>query len=245
MNSSIVELEEVLSSITSSTNDRDYKQGYSKSWYMARVRDAVHEMVIDTYAFKEPRFLPIPPDLKIELPSGLFNLKEVYLVNMDAAGCCLPGPGKRVLWKRLFDNARNANNYTAKISESDADAFAGNRLDMSSDDPGYFGNLYSNILILSPSCSSYSHVKIIANSFGSDDDSMPPIPRVIKNYVVFWVAEFFFRMKKVEDMRKYRPLWADTLDQLEKEKQVAKRRLKRSSQWNRESFSEYTSKYDQ
>jgi hypothetical protein len=234
-----VSAEEVISEVTSYTADRSFRKGYSKNWYMARLRDAMNEMAVASYYFKVTTDVKIPKNLRLKHPENMFNIHEIYLFNTDSEGCCIPGSFQNVMWKRQFNNYRNPNQYSAKINETQtSSAYLPNKSDKVDGKYDYFANEHNDELMLDPRAAAYSHVRLVGNGYGSNPDQAPPVPRFMKQYVVAFICDRFFAAKTAENWRENRHIWKDWEVRRMNEETTARVRAMRSSKYVRESLSE-------
>jgi hypothetical protein len=239
MTTDYIKPEEVLALATSYTGDRSFRSGFTRGWYLSRLKDAVNDFGVATYLFHKAKDLKLNQKLQIDIPEGMYNISGVYVMNVTN-GCCVPGSFRRVLWKKDFNNHRNPEDHPAKRDTGEAQTFFNYDYEFISDsDKGIFGNVQNNVLMLSPSASSYSHVRIIANHYGSDNGELPPVPRFMKEYIANYISLAFFRGKSAHEPRKYRALAMDQAQMLEMAERNARRAAVRSSKWIRESFHEY------
>lgn len=237
---SFVSAEEVLAEATTMCGDRSYRKGLSQGWYKARLRDAVQNMAIDTYYFKVTVDKKIPKNLRVELPDNMMNLGEIYVYNTGPDGCCTPAGFIPVMWKRTFNNHNNPDEGSAKImNHNTGSGFIPRQRSLSSGRVDLFASEENNLILLDPRIKPlYTHVRLVGNGFGSNPETLPPVPRIIKSYAVSYIVERYYAAKTAENWREYRHIWHDWQGILERDETKARSRINKSSRFIRESFRE-------
>ncbi len=242
----------LVSQIVVLTNDEDLRSGINKGWYIDKIQQALAEISFDS-KFNQETCDKInwfeAGDPYITLPSGCFSVKDVYMFNgtVDAIESQV-----RVHYKRGFNNVNKTSGYTAKIKET------GSPLTHESGQEIYpsqmissglvYGALYDGILMLSDSATSWDNCRIIYYGVPFDIGEIPAIPVYLKEYVIDYVTEYFFRAAKVKN-RDLIIHWRDSYTNLygDGRRNVgslmrAQRRCKEISKFESDSLREYWSR---
>lgn len=177
---------------------------FTPGWYTSQVQQALEELGFDTFFETQEQIVDIPDSMKVYIPKGCFNLKEIYLVTMD--DCCTITGSQNVYWKDRFRTNGYGNGYTARNQYGLNDAFV-----QGYNPPTdlYWFNVVNGIIHLSDSCNTYSKLKIIYNGVMGTIGETPYIPRIFRQAVKGWVADAAYKSLKARDQRKYTPLWRD------------------------------------
>ena len=77
---SFVSVNEILADVLKITNDSGFKIN-TRGWYISQVRQALQELSFDTFFDEKNEELIIPNDLRVDMPKGAFNLKQLFLFN--------------------------------------------------------------------------------------------------------------------------------------------------------------------
>lgn len=246
-----VSVDHLLSTIVHKVGDEGYKRGVQKGRYISWIQDAIQELAMDTFFFKIVKDYPMPQNCQLELPSDMFNLREIYVFKGEL---CSVKTSQNVYWKRQFNNMSDGEGYTAKIKDdgsNSGDLFVPNhdRYRMynfpSYSKYRYYYNVYNGILMLSKDCLGYDNVRIIANTFGGEIGDLPVIPRFFERAVEDFVKVQFYEAMKSRDPRTYRILWQDAKNDLEDPVtgswNKARKRVKSMNTAEKESVEEYIS----
>lgn len=236
-----VSIDHLLAEATANVNDRNYRKGFSKGWYISRIQDALQELAFDTYYQKLTRDFNFPSEnFALELPKNAFNVREIYLFNCGCEAntdstsgstseecdttceCCQPSSSVIVHWKRLYNNRGMGRNYTAKIREDGNTSnsvdpffpsgnFDNNRVTSGTN---YYANVVNGLIMLSPDSVSFNKVRIIYNGMGGEIGDEPIVPRFFERTIIDYVEERFYNAKKAEQPRKWRANWSDAFSRL-------------------------------
>lgn len=253
MNSNdFISVSHILSEVTSIVNDNEYKNGFSKGWYVSRIQDALQELSFDTFFDTRTLDFDFPREtLAFQLPSNLFNVKELYLFN---GTCCSTPSSQRVYWKRQYNNKGNGNGYTAKVKDgggqADIDPYIPSSHNFVNHDFGWYGvkyyaNIDNGMIMFSSDCRAFTRFRIIANGMGGDIGDMPIIPRFFERAINDYVKLMYYEGMKARDPRKYRVLWSDTYQQCYDRENgswpKARKRISSMDSWEKEALEEYIS----
>lgn len=242
-------VDKILAEVTQRVNDKEFKKGFSKGWFIARIHDAIRELAMDTYIFKVVRDFEMPENCQIKMPEDTFNIREIYLYN---GTMCNPVSSQNVYHKRLFNNMHDGSGYTAKVKDDGSnpnDIFQPNQSRRHSGRDGFYGNKFyynthNGVMMFSTECKAYPYVRVILNGLGGIDGELPIIPSFFRKAVVDYVEEAYYSAMKSVDIRKYRPLWQDAFNKLESYTGSWKSAIKRVSSMDtaeKESMEEYIS----
>jgi hypothetical protein len=247
-----VSVDHVIAEVTQMVNDKEFKNGFSKGWYISRVQDAMRELSFDTFWLQVQHDFEMPENFQIKMPENCFNIREIYLYNGEI---CNPMKSQVVYWKRLFNNTSNGTGYTAKVKDdgsNSADLFQPNQSLRSHNmvnrvGPKYYYNVHKehNLIMFSQECGAYPFVRIIFNSMGVPNGDLPTIPSFFERAIVDYVEERFYNAMKSRDARTYRSLWNDAYsklyDNVNGSWNKAKKRVKAMDTQEKESMEEYIS----
>lgn len=215
-----VSVDHLLSEITSTLNDTEFRSGFSKGWYISRIQDALQELSYDTFWAKTQQDCALPKSLQLEMPNGAFNIREIYLFTGEI---CSPQKSQVVYWKRNFNNNYDGDGYTSRVKDDgsqSSDIFQPNQRIMGN--ANYIGfagrkfyyNTINGLIMFSRDCLFYDNVRIVYNSRGEADGDLPVVPRFFERAVNDYVEERFYNAMKSRDPRKYRILWNDAYSRL-------------------------------
>ncbi len=246
---SFVSSNHIIAEAATIVNDRSFRKGFSKGWYMSRIQDALQELNFDSFYQEITLDYDIPSNLRLELPSNVFNIREIYIYNGD--NCCTPSGSQIVHFKRTFDNKNGG--YTARVMEGGGNASPfvpsvseiSNIHDNTFGSPKYYSNVQNGTLMLSSHCSSYGKIRIICNGMGAEVGDVPIIPRFFERAIVDYLEERWYNSMKSTDARMYNTLWRDSYDKLYNIRTGSWRKaLMRASSmdsWEKEDMNEYLS----
>lgn len=263
-----VSINHLLAEATANVNDRNFRQGFSKGWYVSRIQDALQELAFDTFYQKLTRDYTFPTDkLAMEMPKNAFNIREIYLFNCGCeedsttgstseacdsnCECCKPTTSVIVHWKRLYNNRGMGGFYTAKVRED-----GNSRIDpffdynspesfITSRGTNYYANIVNGLIMFSPDSRSFNKVRLVYNGMGGEIGDEPIVPRFFERAVIDYVEERFYNAKKAEDPRRYRTLWSDAYQRINDLRigswRKAQMRISSMNTFEKESLEEYIS----
>jgi hypothetical protein len=220
----------------------------TKGWYVSQVQRALEELAIDTFFNERTVDLPFNKvKLQMELPSNMFNLRELYMWSGD---CCSPQNSVIVHYKRHHNNKPGVGGtgHTARRKENQMrdQFFAPTSTTSSSYDPGvYYANMQDGVLMFSSNCAEYDMVRLVGNGYGGDIGDAPVVPRFLRTAVIDYVAREFFKAKYGKD-RTFRLQYLDADAALNKPYDgswaKARYRIKSMNTWELNSLKEYYSR---
>ena len=223
MNSnSFVSVNHILAEVTATLNDREYRNGLSKGWYISRIQDALQELAFDSFYQKITRDFDFPSDdLKIEMPANAFNLREIYGWN---GSCCSPQTSAIIYPKRLFNNkGGDGRGYTARVKKTGEsignDPFQPNYTNDGNftnyPDVKYSYNIQNGVIMFSSSCAGFQKIRLVYNGIGVEDiGDYPSVPRFFERAINDYIAERYYAVKQGEDPRMWVTMHDRALAQL-------------------------------
>jgi len=242
--SDFVSCNHVIAEVVSIVDDKAFRNGFAKGWYVSRVQDAMQELAMDTFFQKIQKDCEFPDSCQLPMPENVFNPREIYLYS---GTLCNPTTTQNVYYKRLFNNNYEGDGYTAKIKDDQSnpgDLFVPNHIGISGETK-YYANVQNGVIMFSRECLAYKYVRIIFNGFGTPVGDIPIIPKFFEQPVKDWVKMKFYEAMKGRQPRKYRSLWADAQNDLYNNQRgswnKARNRVKKMNNFERESMDEYVS----
>ena len=235
---------QILADLLINVDDEDFKKGFTKGFYVSKVQQALEELAFDTFYQEMTKDLDFPTEqLNMPLPTNCFNIREIYLFSGE---CCEPSNSVIVHWKRLYNNSQGGKFYTAKKKQGmnpdpffNTTGFSNNTTDASTT---YFANIQNGLLMFSSNSASYEKVRLVYNGMGGEIGDEPVIPRFLRQAVIDWSSEQFWRAMKAKNPR-LRPIWADIYNVLYDDRKGswkrAQDRLKQMDTWEKDSMREY------
>lgn len=244
-----VSVEKIIAEITQTVNDKDFKNGFPKGWFVSRIHDALQELAFDTYYMKITMDFELPQNLQLEMPEDTFNIREIYLYNGER---CNPLSTQIVYHKRLFNNQFQGDGYSAKVKDdgsNSGDIFQPNQRWYTENRQGFYGpkyyyNVQNGLIMFGRECKEFPFVRVVFNGMGGVDGSKPMIPRFFQRAIVDWVEERYYNAMKSRDARTYRALWTDAQGRLDSYTGNWRKAIKRVSSMDtseKESMEEYIS----
>jgi hypothetical protein len=236
--SNFITPELILSDVLPLVNENGDFRELSKGFYYQQIQKALEALSFGTYFDERMVSLPVPDNLAIEIPKGMFNLRQMYLNTGD--GCGIGANSVNVYFKDNFFNndGKGSANYVArnKGSRSSQDPFygrnkgtyLGNVIDSSNlnSDAGneryarestlYWYNIQNGIIMLSSSCKNYPYVVMNFNGISTEVGDKPVVPIAFREVVIDWVVEAVMRVKSSRDPNVYKAMYNDAVSRLGK-----------------------------
>lgn len=216
-----VSIDHILAEVTQTLNDVEFRNGFSKGWYVSRIQDALQELAFDSFFQVITRDFDFPSGtLAMDLPKNCFNIREIYGWN---GGCCSPQTSAPIYIKRLYNNkGGNGRGYTAQIKGS------GGTIGTDPYNPSYYndptfsgypsGLYYCNIqdgrLMFSSSCAAFPKIRLVYNGMGGEIGDLPIIPRFFERAINDYVEERYFAAMKSRDRRAHAVNWQEAYQKL-------------------------------
>lgn len=250
MNSNdFVSIDHILAEVISTLDDEDFRKGFSQGWYVSRIQDALQELAFDTFFDEVTLDFDMPENLRLEMPKGVFNIREIHGYNGD---CCSPATSNVIHWKRNYNNKGGGANYTARVKEIGENSF----FDPFLPNEGYtrqsyyggiklFANIQNGIVMFSSDCSSFQKIRITFNGMAGEIGDAPIIPRFFERAINAYVEWRHYKAMVSRDPRTYRALANDARAELYDMRdgcwKVARMRITSMDSWEKESMNEYIS----
>jgi hypothetical protein len=238
----LISINDILADVLLDVGDESMKLR-TPGFYQAQVKYAMNELSFDTLFIEETTDIVMPTDMFVEIPAGVFNIREVYVYSGT------PDEIKymeNVYWKRRFKSRGFEKGYTANVkSGNTTDPFIS--APILETNPYYF-NVQRGFIMLSDPCSGYDYIRVVYNSIQASGNILDAkiIPPFARKAVTLWVVEKAARSLKVKEP-KYRQIQIEAATQLDEYGltgawQEAKRRLKRLDTKKYHDLVEYNSK---
>jgi hypothetical protein len=214
-----VSVNEILSDVLELVADRGMEH-LSKGFYVSQIQQALEGLSFDSFFDTRRDSFPFPTqDLRLEMPLGAFNIKEIYLFN--GAQCDIVR-SQKVWWKRDYytegngyfaNNKGNNNNdpyypsYTYRNRLAQEIEQSGLiRRDYNPVEGNYFYNIQNGMIMFSSACRGFEKVHIVYNGTGCDIGDEPIIPLFLREAVKDYVCEVALRARMALDP-KMQTLW--------------------------------------
>jgi hypothetical protein len=188
--------------------DDEEERELNPGFYTSQIQQALDELGYDTFFYEVYKDLDVPDNLSIKMPSGCFNIRNVYLFSGD---CCEVEDMQNVYWKKNYKTRGSGKSYTANNKSGNYDHFIDSP---SSETDLYYFNVNNGYIELSSNCTSYDTIRIQFNGLNTAIGEVPLVPREFRATVISWVAERVFAVLKGRDPKKYRQLWLDEYNRL-------------------------------
>jgi len=216
---------EVLSEVLVYTGESRY-ENVTKGFIISQMNKCMMALSYHTFFDERHEFFDMPSTATIEIPSGVFNIKNIYIYNGNE--CNIGVNTKNVYWKRdYFTN--NGTMEFAKNSGKNVDdpfyqSYFNSRLSGGSRSDGslgsgvsdnlYFYNEANGLVMLSPGCLNFSKIMIEFNGIWQIDESKASIPLMFQEVLVDWCTEAVFRAKLLVNPQAFRTLQMDAVMRL-------------------------------
>lgn len=191
--SSFVSVNEILADVLIITNDSGFKIS-SRGWYISQVRQALQELSFDTFFDEREEELIIPNDLRIEMPKGAFNLRQIFLFNGNKCNVGVNTPN--VWFKENFWTGGNGflardkwnNNGDPFYQTRTRSPQARNEVTLGSRSQLYYFGIQNGLIMLSESCRKFEKIMVFFNGIGGEIENTPIIPQFFRQAVKDYVA---------------------------------------------------------
>lgn len=201
--SSFVTSNEILADVLKTVADSEFKLN-SSGWYTSQVQQALEELSFDTFFLTINTAIEIPCDLKIELPKGAFNLRQMYVFSGDE---CDFSEKSTVYHKRNYLGSSSGQTGLARdVYSSKNDPFHKRRgREMSFPNHVYYYGIQQGIINLSPNCSNFQKVMLVYNGVHTDIGDVPVVPtylrQAVKDYITVKALEIRIAEEQVNLQR--------------------------------------------
>ena len=197
---SFVTVNEILADVLKIVKDSSYKFN-SRGFYISQVQQALEELSFDTYFDERSEAFDVPEDLRLDLPKGAFNIRDMFLFNGTT---CDIKTSQNVYRKRDFYNSISGNGFVARDNfHNTNDPFYKKRFRGVSNRPAadtngvnttgindlFYFNIQQGVIMLSESCRKFGKILISFNGMGADIGDMPVIPNMLRQAVKDYVSE--------------------------------------------------------
>lgn len=245
----------ILADVLKAVDDERFEIN-TKGWYISQIQQALEEMAFQSFFDEQEASFTIPENRNILIPSGLFNINQIYGFNGDT---CDITRSQKIWHKRNFNTKGNgyfARNKGNNGSDPFYDRVTGNmsraaQTSRQSFQVGvenhYFYNVQNGIIMLSAKCADFQNIYILFNGTGCDIGDIPIIPNFLRQYVKDYTTEIALRMRLAKDRSgSWSQLWKITESKLNQQYDgsaaKAKRFIAAMDNNEREDLSEYLSK---
>lgn len=190
-----VSVNTILADVLKTVKDPSTKLN-SRGWYTSQIQQALEELSFDTFFSEHNQAFDMPDNLRLDMPKGAFNLKNIYLFNGDD---CTIGATANVYWKRNFINGRSGSGYVANDHWSNENdrfhkkrGFQGDDRQNHPEKLNFFG-IQNGQIMLSESCRGFEKVMLVYNGILTDIGEAPVVPQffrqAVKDYVTVKALE--------------------------------------------------------
>lgn len=187
---SFVSVNTILADVLKTVKDSSFKLN-TRGWYTSQIQQSLEELSFDTFFNEQNQSFDMPDNLRLDMPKGAFNLKNIYLFNGDK---CDIGTSANVNWKRNFINGGSGSGYVANDKwENPNDRFHKKRGFTGDDrqnapDKVNFYSIQNGMIMLSESCRGYEKVMLVYNGVMTDIGEVPVVPQFFRQAVKDWVS---------------------------------------------------------
>lgn len=205
-NKDYVTPDEIIADTVLFVDDEEFRLA-SKGFYISQIQQALQELSFDTFFDKKADAFDIPENLRLEMPLGMFNIRQMYLFNGDK---CDIANAQNIYHKRNFINGGRSGSVSRSKSNSSGDLFHASR---GSDSSVYYYNIHNGYIMFSSNCSSYQKIFIDYNGTGGAVGEQPIIPLYLREAVKGFVVDISLKLriaksKKAEELNKWKTLWS-------------------------------------
>ena len=227
-----VTVNEILSDVLEFVDDTELRD-HSKGYYTSQIQQALEKLAFDTYFDEKTTDHDFPQDLRLDMPRGCWNIKQIYLFNGDL---CNINSAQNVYWKRNYftkgqgflarDTGKNTNDpfYARNIRTVDAHLSKQRRLANNGADPVlndinspsglFFYNIQNGVIMFSSQCRAFRKVALYYNGVGTEIGDVPVVPLFLREAVVDYTTEVSLRIKAAKNPPRWRTLWVDASNRL-------------------------------
>jgi len=191
--------EEILADALVAINDQEMKL-FRKGWYLRQIRTGLETLNYKAPFVERHADMYISKDLSMPLPSGAWNIKDIFLYNGDD---CTIQTSTRVLLKRNF--IQGAGGYTARVKTGQIDLYSKTNVN---DNSLFFYNVNNGRIVLSSSCAAFENIRVVFYGMPTDISQVKFIPPFLREVLISYTVErAFFSLKATENS--YRLMWID------------------------------------
>jgi len=217
--------DQILADVLKFVDDEDFRLN-TRGFYVSQMQQALQELAYDTFFDERTQAFDVPADLKLEMPEGAFNIRQMYLFNGTK---CNIKTAQNVYWSRNYitdgkgfvkrdrgNLNRNDPFYAPRERTRDKhldDALDGapfnNSRQITSGGSNvsqlFFYGIQSGLIMLSPSCTKFEKILIVFNGTGGKIGDIPCIPQYLREAVKHFVIDvaLLIAMAKREDVNRW------------------------------------------
>ncbi len=213
-NHNLISPNEILSDVLVEVMDEGFKD-HSRGYYVSQIQQALEELAFDTMFDERTEFVDVPDNLRLEMPKGAFNIRQLYLIKGDK---CDIANSQIVYWKRNYYT--NGNGYLSRDKVNNGnDPFYpsrgySNQKDYLSSASGrsnnikgrrynsnigisnlYYFNIQNGMIMLSSNSTNFNKLAIVFNGTGVDIGEAPFIPGLFRQAIKGWVVDKALKVK--------------------------------------------------
>lgn len=206
-------IDEIIANVAQELGDQSFRY-MSYGWYLARGRDALSELGIDSKYFTKPFDELLPQHLAIQIPKGVIDIKELYGWN---GSCFVHESSKNIYFKsgftrRQFIDESEFQKNKPLFTDSSSDDFIYPTVNYKTD--RYYAGLQDNHIVFSDSCSDFTYVRIVAKIIPYAPGEDYAVPEIFRKAIELFILEKATKSLKLRDPLKYRPIWRDYYEEL-------------------------------
>lgn len=203
-------LSEILADVLVHIND-EASAMLTPGYVRAQVKNGLDALGFEIPFIEVTNDYPIPSDLKIDMPAGVYNLNAItlYTGTPDSVGYC-----ENCYWRKGVKTRGANTGVTAGLNEYNVtDPFCRVTLDYSTK---YYFSVQNGILILSDDCQNFDYVRLTYNGIPSGSlDEVKMIPPEAREALILYAVEKCAASLKLRDNR-YRTVQLDAAAQLDR-----------------------------
>jgi len=205
-------VDEILADVLPAVNDEEIKQ-FTKGWYTRQVKVGLDMLNYNAPFLRTFIDLDITSNLIITVPSGVWDLQDLFIWNGQAdCDACKIDSAIRLFYKRGVSSKGYDMGYTARHTSDMSDYQL--PVPYSEDSTVYYYTVQLGNIILSDPCIDYTYLRVVYNGVPKSLNTVKFIPPFCREAISAFVVEKTFAALKARDMNKYRVLWADAKQDL-------------------------------
>jgi hypothetical protein len=199
-------INQVLAEVTSYVDDTGMKRGFSRGWYLNRMKDALVELaVLSPSSEKKKSIYDIQDCDAVKLRSGVIGIESIRVFRGESCD-----DDNSVNLDIKFNAMNHGRGYTADIQENGNSDHTSTRSSKTSDGLMWV-SIVNDELHFSPQARKWPKAMVIHRGVGIDIEGYPIIPAHLKPAVVSYVELQYLRVMKNRNPREYRGVYADQI----------------------------------
>jgi hypothetical protein len=197
--SDFVTVNDILADVLKVVKDSDFRIN-TKGWYTSQIQQALEELAYDTFFLTINQSFDMPCDLRLDMPKGSFNLRQIYAYNGDN---CDISNAQVVYHKNNFINSASGDSYVARDRYGNyGDRFHKQRsMYKTVPDNLLFYSVQQGVIMLSPSCKPFQKIMIVYNGVHTDIGEAPVIPNYLRQAVKDYVTVKGLEIRIAEEVQ--------------------------------------------